>query len=59
MLSDVTGIPSSSTLVQHVEPPDVEKEVKRLLHSDAEAISVRILYTKYFLCSLVHPECTW
>nr|XP_030696407.1 transcription initiation factor TFIID subunit 7-like [Globicephala melas] len=26
---------------EHVEPPDVEKEVKRLLHSDAEAISVR------------------
>lgn len=43
MLSDVTGIPSSPTLVQHVEPPDVEKEVKRLLQSDAEAISVRIL----------------
>ncbi|XP_022436414.1 transcription initiation factor TFIID subunit 7-like [Monodon monoceros] len=41
VLSDVTGIPSSPTLVQHVEPPDVEKEVKRLLHSDAEAISVR------------------
>ncbi|XP_033268337.1 transcription initiation factor TFIID subunit 7-like [Orcinus orca] len=41
VLSDGTGIPSSPTLVQHVEPPDVEKEVKRLLHSDAEAISVR------------------
>ncbi|XP_058906155.2 transcription initiation factor TFIID subunit 7-like [Kogia breviceps] len=26
---------------EHVEPPAVEKEVKRLLHSDAEAISVR------------------
>ncbi|XP_007110953.1 transcription initiation factor TFIID subunit 7-like [Physeter macrocephalus] len=26
---------------EHVEPPEVEKEVKRLLRSDAEAISVR------------------
>ncbi|XP_059943722.1 transcription initiation factor TFIID subunit 7-like [Mesoplodon densirostris] len=41
VLSKATGIPSSPTLVQHVVPPDVEEEVKRLLRSDAEAISVR------------------
>ncbi|XP_055294635.1 transcription initiation factor TFIID subunit 7-like [Moschus berezovskii] len=41
VLSDVTGIPSFSALVQHIESPDVEKEVKRLLCSDAEAICAR------------------
>ncbi|XP_007181503.2 transcription initiation factor TFIID subunit 7-like [Balaenoptera acutorostrata] len=40
VLSDVTGIPSP-TLVQHVDSPDVEKQVKRLLCSDTEAVSVR------------------
>ncbi|KAB0395584.1 hypothetical protein E2I00_002794 [Balaenoptera physalus] len=40
VLSDVTGIPSP-TLVQHIDSPDVEKQVKRLLCSDTEAVSVR------------------
>ncbi|KAM9041180.1 transcription initiation factor TFIID subunit 7-like [Megaptera novaeangliae] len=40
VLSDVTGI-RSPTLVQHVDSPDVEKQVKRLLCSDTEAVSVR------------------
>lgn len=43
MLNDLTGIPPSPTLVQYIESPDVEKEVKRLLCSDAEAVSARIL----------------
>uniref|UniRef100_A0A8D2HJ89 TATA-box binding protein associated factor 7 like n=1 Tax=Urocitellus parryii TaxID=9999 RepID=A0A8D2HJ89_UROPR len=42
------GIPSC-TLLQYIDSPDVEKEVKRLLCSDAEAVSARILCTKYFL----------
>lgn len=29
--------------LQYIESPDVEKEVKRLLSTDAEAVSVRIL----------------
>lgn len=29
--------------MQYIESPDVEKEVKRLLSTDAEAVSVRIL----------------
>ncbi|CAD7682430.1 unnamed protein product [Nyctereutes procyonoides] len=41
MLNDLTGIPPSPTLVQYIESPDVEKEVKRLLCSDAEAVSAR------------------
>lgn len=31
------------SLLQYIESPDVEKEVKRLLSTDAEAVSVRIL----------------
>lgn len=31
------------SLAQYIESPDVEKEVKRLLSTDAEAVSVRIL----------------
>lgn len=34
---------SLSSLAQYIESPDVEKEVKRLLSTDAEAVSVRIL----------------
>lgn len=30
-------------VLQYIESPDVEKEVKRLLSTDAEAVSVRIL----------------
>ncbi|VCW99219.1 unnamed protein product [Gulo gulo] len=41
VLNDLTGIPPSPTLVQYIESPDVEKEVKRLLCSDAEAVSAR------------------
>uniref|UniRef100_A0A452ENH2 TATA-box binding protein associated factor 7 like n=1 Tax=Capra hircus TaxID=9925 RepID=A0A452ENH2_CAPHI len=40
VLSDI-GIPSFPTVAQHIESPDVEKEVKRLLCSDAEAINAR------------------
>ena len=43
VLNDLNVIPPSPTLVQYTESPDVEKEVKRLLCSDAEAISARIL----------------
>ncbi|KAB0342453.1 hypothetical protein FD754_019379, partial [Muntiacus muntjak] len=41
VLNDITGIPSFPTLVQHIESPEVEKEVKRLLCSDAEAVNAR------------------
>ncbi|XP_034516447.1 transcription initiation factor TFIID subunit 7-like isoform X2 [Ailuropoda melanoleuca] len=41
LLNDLTGIPPSPALVQYIESPDVEKEVKRLLCSDAEAVSAR------------------
>ncbi|KAM5290994.1 transcription initiation factor TFIID subunit 7-like [Glossophaga mutica] len=41
MLNDITGIPPAPTLVQYTDSPDVEKEVKRLLCSDAEAVSVQ------------------
>nr|XP_035933235.1 transcription initiation factor TFIID subunit 7-like isoform X3 [Halichoerus grypus] len=41
VLDDLTDIPPSPTLVQYIESPDVEKEVKRLLGSDAEAVSAR------------------
>ena len=34
---------TSSCSLQYIESPDVEKEVKRLLSTDAEAVSVRIL----------------
>nr|XP_044619828.1 transcription initiation factor TFIID subunit 7-like isoform X2 [Equus asinus] len=40
-LNDVTGSPFSPAPVQYIESPDVEKEVKKLLCSDAEAISAR------------------
>lgn len=43
MLNDITGIPPAPTLVQYTDSPDVEKEVKRLLCSDAEAVNVHIL----------------
>lgn len=33
----------SPSLLQYIESPDVEKEVKRLLSTDAEAAIVRIL----------------
>lgn len=33
----------SLSLLQYIESPDVEKEVKRLLSTDAEAAIVRIL----------------
>lgn len=36
VLSDI-GIPPFPAVAQHIESPDVEKEVKRLLCSDAEA----------------------
>lgn len=35
---------SLSLSSQYIESPDVEKEVKRLLSTDAEAVSVRILF---------------
>ena len=35
---------TSSCSLQYIESPDVEKEVKRLLSTDAEAVSVRILF---------------
>ncbi|KAM5128754.1 transcription initiation factor TFIID subunit 7-like [Callospermophilus lateralis] len=38
--NEATGIPSC-TLLQYIDSPDVEKEVKRLLCSDAEAVSAR------------------
>ncbi|XP_031527352.1 transcription initiation factor TFIID subunit 7-like isoform X2 [Vicugna pacos] len=41
VLNDVPGVPSPPTLVQYAESPEVEKEVKRLLSSDAEAICAR------------------
>ncbi|XP_047700981.1 transcription initiation factor TFIID subunit 7-like isoform X1 [Prionailurus viverrinus] len=41
VLNDITDIPPSPDLVQYIESPDVEKEVKRLLCSDAEALSAR------------------
>ncbi|XP_036916070.1 transcription initiation factor TFIID subunit 7-like [Sturnira hondurensis] len=41
MLNDITGIPPALTLVQYTGSPVVEKEVKRLLCSDAEAVSVQ------------------
>ncbi|XP_058392326.1 transcription initiation factor TFIID subunit 7-like isoform X2 [Diceros bicornis minor] len=41
VLNDVPGIPFSPTLVQYIESPEVEKEVKKLLCSDAEAVSTR------------------
>ncbi|XP_053747379.1 transcription initiation factor TFIID subunit 7-like [Panthera pardus] len=41
VLNDITDIPTSPALVQYTESPDVEKEVKRLLCSDAEALSAR------------------
>lgn len=31
------------SVLQYIESPDVEKEVKRLLSTDSEAVSVRIL----------------
>lgn len=34
-------------LLQYIESPDVEKEVKRLLSTDADAVSVRILLDSY------------
>lgn len=34
---------SFPSLAQYIESPDVEKEVKRLLSTDAEAVSVHIL----------------
>lgn len=37
---------SFPSLSQYIESPDVEKEVKRLLSTDAEAVSVRILLKK-------------
>ncbi|KAI4554940.1 hypothetical protein MJG53_020239 [Ovis ammon polii x Ovis aries] len=40
VLSDI-GIPPFPAVAQHIESPDVEKEVKRLLCSDAEAINAR------------------
>lgn len=43
VLNDITGILPSPTLVQYSDSPDVEKEVRRLLCSDAEAVSGRIL----------------
>lgn len=39
----MTDILPSATLIQYIDSPDVEKEVKRLLCSDAEAVSARIL----------------
>lgn len=41
-------------LLQYIESPDVEKEVKRLLSTDAEAVSVRILF---MLLKQQIPEC--
>lgn len=42
--SHLTGcLFSFPSLSQYIESPDVEKEVKRLLSTDAEAVSVRIL----------------
>ena len=32
-----------STFIQYIDSPDIEKEVKRLLKTDMEAVSVRIL----------------
>lgn len=55
MLSDI-GIPSFPTVAQHIESPDVEKEVKRLLCSDAEAINARILLHKIFSVQFVPPQ---
>ncbi|KAM6143279.1 LOW QUALITY PROTEIN: transcription initiation factor TFIID subunit 7-like [Erethizon dorsatum] len=40
VLNDTTDI-SSHTLLQYTESPDVEKEVKRLLRSDTEAVRTR------------------
>jgi len=37
---------TSSRCLQYIESPDVEKEVKRLLSTDAEAVSVRILFIR-------------
>lgn len=37
---------SFPSLAQYIESPDVEKEVKRLLSTDAEAVSVRILFKR-------------
>ncbi|EPY75514.1 transcription initiation factor TFIID subunit 7-like isoform 2 [Camelus ferus] len=41
VLNDVPGVPSPPTLVQYAESPEVEKEVRRLLCSDAEAVCAR------------------
>lgn len=43
VLNEITGILPSPPLVQYIDSPDVEKEVKRLLCSDTEAVSARIL----------------
>lgn len=39
---------------KYIESPDVEKEVKRLLSTDADAVSVRILLSVYKYS--VHPS---
>ncbi|XP_074179887.1 transcription initiation factor TFIID subunit 7-like [Rhinolophus sinicus] len=41
VLNEITGILPSPPLVQYIDSPDVEKEVKRLLCSDTEAVSAR------------------
>lgn len=40
----ILQVTRSLCLLQYIESPDVEKEVKRLLSTDAEAVSVRILF---------------
>ncbi|XP_012582563.1 PREDICTED: transcription initiation factor TFIID subunit 7-like [Condylura cristata] len=41
LFSDSINIPPLPPLADYVDSPDVEKEVKRLLYSDAEAVSAR------------------
>ncbi|KAM7044483.1 transcription initiation factor TFIID subunit 7-like [Molossus nigricans] len=41
VLDDITDIPPIPTPVQCIDSPDAEKEVKRLLCSDAESVSFR------------------
>lgn len=56
MEANATRNPTSFSLSlssQYIESPDVEKEVKRLLSTDAEAVSVRILFRLLQLLPMV------
>lgn len=45
-------IPPFPAVAQHIESPDVEKEVKRLLCSDAEAINAFVSFYTNIFCAV-------